>query len=65
VHQAAVADGSEQEGESEIETEDAGVQIAIVEGDGVTGTEGDVLIDAATFAEGNFTFGPTIEVIED
>ena len=65
VHEAAVADGSEQERKSEIEAENAGAQVAIGEGDGVTRTEGDVLIDAAIFAEGDFAFGAAIEVIED
>jgi hypothetical protein len=37
----------------------------MVEGDGVTRTEGEVLIDAATFAEGDLAFCATIEVIED
>ena len=65
VHEAAVANGSEQERESEIEAENAGAQVAMVEGDGVTRTEGEVLIDAATFAEGDLAFGAAIEVIED
>jgi hypothetical protein len=65
MHEAAVANGSEQERESEIEAENAGAQVAMVEGDGVTRTEGEVLIDAATFAEGDFAFGAAVEVIED
>ena len=37
----------------------------MVEGDGVAGAEGDVLIDAGVFAQGDFAFGTAIEVIED
>jgi hypothetical protein len=65
VHEAAVADGSEQERESEIEAENAGAQGTTSESDCVARTEGDVLIDAAILAEGDFAFGAAIEVIED
>ena len=65
MHEAAVADGGEQERESEIEAENAGAQVAIGERDRVARTEGDVLIDAAIFAEGNLAFGAAIKVIED
>jgi hypothetical protein len=37
----------------------------MVERDRVAGTEGDVLIDAAIFAEGDLAFGAAIKVIED
>jgi hypothetical protein len=65
VHEAAVANGSEQEGESEIEAENTGAQRAISKSNSVARTEGDVLIDAAIFAEGHLAFGAAIEVIED
>ncbi len=65
MHEPAVANGSEQEGKSEIEAKNARAQVAIGERDRVSGTEGDVLIDAAIFAEGNLAFGATIKVIED
>ena len=65
VHQAAVADGREQEWESEIEAENAGAQVAIGDGDRMAGAEGDVLIDAAIFAEGDLAFGAAIKVVED
>jgi hypothetical protein len=65
MHEAAVADGSEQEWESEIEAENAGAQVAIGDGDRMAGTEGDVLIDAAIFAEGDLAFGAAIKVVED
>ena len=52
VHEAAVADGSEQKWQREIEAENAGAQVAMVEGDGVAGAEGDVLIDASCFRAG-------------
>jgi len=65
VHEPAVANGSEQKRESEIEAKNAGVQVTIGERDGMARAEGDVLIDAAIFAEGNLAFGTAIEVIED
>jgi len=65
VHQAAVADRSEQERESEIEAENAGAQVAIGDGDRMAGAEGDVLIDAAIFAECDLAFGAAIKVVED
>ena len=65
VHEAAVADGSEQKWQREIEAENAGARGAMVEGDGVARAEGDVLIDAGVFAQGDFAFGAAIEVIED
>jgi hypothetical protein len=65
MHEAAVANGSEQEREREIEAENAGAQVAMVEGHGVAGTEGEVLVDAAIFVEGDFAFCAAIEVIED
>jgi len=65
VHQAAVADRSEQERESEIEAENAGAQVAIGDGDRMARAECDVLIDAAIFAEGDLAFGAAIEVVED
>jgi hypothetical protein len=37
----------------------------MVEGDCVARTKGDILIDAAIFAERNLAFGAAIEVIED
>src|SRR6202795_95288 len=65
VHQAAVADGSEQEWESEIEAENAGAQVAIADGDRMARSEGDVLIDAAIFAECDLAFGAAIKVVEE
>jgi hypothetical protein len=65
VHQAAVADRSEQERESEIEVENTGAQAAIGDGDRMAGAEGDILIDAAIFAECDLAFGATIEIVED
>jgi hypothetical protein len=64
MHEAAVADGSEKKRESEIEAENARAQRTIGESDGLTGTEGDVLINAAVFAEGHFTIGAAIKVIK-
>jgi len=65
VHQAAVADRSQQEWEREIEAENAGAQVAIGDGDRMAGTEGDILIDAAILAEGDLAFGAAIEIVED
>ena len=65
VHEAAVADRSEQEWKSEIEAENTSAQVAIGDGDRMAGAEGDVLIDAAIFAEGDLAFGAAIKVIED
>jgi hypothetical protein len=65
VHEAAVSNGSEQEGETEIEAENAGAQGAISEGDCVARTEGDVLIDAAILAEGHLTVSASIKVVEN
>jgi len=65
MHEAAVADGSEHEWESEIEAENAGAQVAIGDGDRMARAEGDVLIDAAIFAEGDLAFGAAIKVVED
>jgi hypothetical protein len=65
MHEAAVANGSEKKRESEIKAENAGAQGTISESDRMTRTEGNVLIDAAVFAEGHFTIGAAIEVIED
>jgi hypothetical protein len=65
MHEPAVANGSQQEGESEIEAKNACAQAATVERDCVSRTEGDVVIDTAVFAEGNLPFGAAIKVIED
>jgi len=65
VHEPAVANGCEQKRESEIEAKNAGMQVTIGERDGMARAEGDVLIDAAIFAERNLAFGTAIEVIED
>jgi hypothetical protein len=65
MHEAAVADRSEQEWELEIEAQNAGAEAAIGERDGVARAEGNVLIHAAIFAEGNFALGASVEVIED
>src|SRR5260370_123404 len=65
VHQAAVADRSEHEWESEIEAENAGAQVAIGDGDRMARAEGDVVIDAAILAERDFAFGAPIKVVED
>jgi len=65
VHKTAVADGSEQEWESKIEAEHAGSQRAIRECNGVARAEGDVVVHAAIFAEGDLTFGAAIEVIKN
>jgi len=65
VHEAAVAYRSQQEWESEIEAENAGAQVAIGDRDRVARAEGDVLIDAAIFAEGDLAFGAAIEIVED
>src|SRR5450631_78719 len=65
VHEAAVADRSEQEWESEIEAEKAGAQVAIGERNRMAWAESDVLVDAAIFAEGDLAFSTAIEVVED
>jgi hypothetical protein len=65
VHEAAVADRSEQEWESEIEAENAGAQVAIADGDRMAGAESDVLIDAAIFAKSDLAFGAAVEVIKN
>ena len=64
VHEAAVSDGGQQEGESKIEAEDAGAQGAVGEGYGVAGAKGDVFVDATIFAERDFAFGAAIEIVE-
>src|SRR5260370_27968605 len=65
VHQAAVADRSEHEWESEIEAENAGAQVAIGDGDRMARAEGDVVVDTAIFAEGELTLGAALEVIKN
>ena len=64
VHEAAVADGGEQEWESEIETEDASAQVAIGKRDRMARAKSDVLVHTAIFAEGDFAFGAAIKVVE-
>src|SRR5260370_34002735 len=64
VHQAAVADRSEHEWESEIEAENAGAQVAIGDGDRMARAEGDVVVDTAVFAEGDLALGAVIEAIK-
>jgi hypothetical protein len=65
MHEPAVANGSEQKWEREVEAENASAEVAIGEGDGVARAKRDILIDAAVFAEGDFTFGATVEVVEN
>jgi len=64
VHEATVADRSEQEWESEIEAENAGTQIAIGERDRMARTERDVVIHTAIFTERDFAFGAAIKVVK-
>jgi hypothetical protein len=61
VHKAAVANGSEQEWEREIEAENAGAQIAIGERDRMARAEGDIFIDAAILAKSDFAFRAAIK----
>jgi hypothetical protein len=65
VHQAAVADGSEQTREGQIEADDADAEIAFVEGDGVAWAKEDVVEGAGVFAQRCFVVGSAIEVIEN
>jgi hypothetical protein len=65
VHQAAVANRSKQERESEIEAENAGAQVAIGDSDRMAGAEGDIVIHSAIFAERDLAFGAAIEIVED
>jgi len=46
--------------ESEIEAENAGAQVEVGDSDRMAWAEGDVLIDAAIFAEGDLAFGSAI-----
>jgi hypothetical protein len=65
MHEAAVANGCQQEWQSEIEAEDASAQGAIGECYGMARTEGDVLIHAAIFAQRDFAFRAPIQIVED
>jgi hypothetical protein len=65
VHEPALANRSEQEGESEIEAKNACAKVTIGERYRVSGTKGDILIEAAILAKGDLAFGATIKVIED
>jgi len=65
VDQAAVADGRQQTGEGEVESEDADAEVAFVEGDGVAGAKKYVVEGAGIFAEGGLVVGASVEVIED
>jgi hypothetical protein len=65
VDQAAVADGRQQPGEGQIDSEDTDAEIAFLEGDGVAWAKEDVVEGAGIFAECGFVVGTSIEVIED
>ena len=65
MHQPAIADGSEQKWESEIEAENPSAQITISDRDRMPRAKGDILIHAAIFAECDFTFGSAIKIVED
>jgi hypothetical protein len=63
--EAAVADRSKNGRESERLAEDLRAKIGIGNGNGLARTEGDVVKNAAIFAESDFALGATIEIIED
>jgi hypothetical protein len=65
MHQAAVADGSEESRKGQIKADDADAEIAFVEGYGVAGAKKDVVEGAGIFAQRGFPVGASIEVIED
>jgi len=65
IHHAGIADGSENGGEGKIEGEDARADVCFGNGDGPARAKGDVVKDAAIFAEGDFGVGAAVEVIED
>jgi len=65
MHKTAVADGSQQKRDSEIETEDASAQIALGDGYGVTRAQGDIFEYAAVLAQRDFALGAAVEIVED
>jgi hypothetical protein len=65
MHQPAVAHGSEQERDGEIEAENARAQTAICKRYGMSRTKCNVLINATIFSERYFALGPAIEIVED
>jgi hypothetical protein len=65
MHQAAIADWSEQKGNRQIESKNARPQIAIRFHHRLTRTESYIVEDAAVFAKRYLAFGASIEIIED
>jgi hypothetical protein len=64
MHEAAVANGSEQEGKREIAAQNTHAQTAIWDRDRMAGPEGDVVVKAAIFTESDFAFGAAVEIVE-
>jgi len=65
MHQAAIADWSEHGGERNVEAQDAGSQIALGQGHGMTGTEGNVIEDAAILAQRDLAIGAAVQVVKN
>jgi hypothetical protein len=65
MHEPAVADRSEHEGQCEFSPQDFGPQIARSDGNRVTRSEGYVLKGAAIFPECDFSFAAAIQIIEN
>jgi hypothetical protein len=64
MHEAAVADGSQQKREGEIKSQNAGPKIALGQRDRVTRAQCDILKYAAVLSQRNFAFGATVQIVE-
>jgi hypothetical protein len=65
MHQAAVTDGRQHGGHGNFATEYGGTQIRIGKRDGMARAKCHVVEDAAIFAESDFAFGATVEIVKD
>jgi hypothetical protein len=65
MHEAAVANGSQQEWKGQAETEHRGAQAALRNRHGVTRPKRYIIKYSAIFAKGDFPFGSAIQIIEN
>src|ERR1700685_478968 len=65
MHEAAVADRSQQKRQGEIESENTRAQIALGKGDCMTWAQSYVFEYATVFAQRDFAFGAAVQVVED
>jgi hypothetical protein len=65
MHEAAVADGSQQKREGKVLAQDAGAKIARMDCDGVTRAQCDFFEDTTVLAQRDFAFSTAVEVVED